>query len=62
MELRHIGQPLLIRDLRMEIPLDRILWRWADFAKLKAGPTPSVHSNDQAFLFHQVQHHFFWER
>lgn len=46
----------------MEIPLDKILWRWADFAKLKAGPTPSVHSNDQAFLFHQVQHHFFWER
>jgi hypothetical protein len=34
----------------MEIPLDKILWRWADFAKLKTVLTPS-HDKGPILLF-----------
>jgi hypothetical protein len=45
----------------VEIPIDKIFWRWADFAKVRTVPTPFVCGNGQAFLLHQSQHDFFRE-
>jgi hypothetical protein len=58
LELRDVGKPFLIRGGSVEVPVDKVLWRRADFAKVRPVPTPSIGGNDQAFLLHQALHDF----
>ena len=56
--LRDVGKPLLIRGSRLEVAVDEIFWRWADFSQVGAIPTPLRSCHDQAFLLHQTPHDF----
>ena len=42
LELGDVGQPFLIRGGCLEVTIDEVVWRWADFAKVGAIPTPSI--------------------
>jgi hypothetical protein len=58
MELCDVSQLLLIRDVSVEVPIDEILRRRADFSQVRPVPTSSIGGNDQAFLLHEALHDF----
>lgn len=58
LELRDVGKPFLIRGPSLEVLVDDVLWRRADFAKVGSVPALSVGYNYQAFLLHQALYDF----
>ena len=61
LELGDVSQPFLVGGCSLEVSVDDVFWRRADFAKVRAVPTLFVGGNDQAFLFHQALHDFLAE-
>ncbi len=54
LELRDVGQPLLVRRFRAEIPIQQVLGHRADLAHVRAVSTAPPADGNQRLLFHQA--------
>ena len=56
LELRDVGEPLLVRCTRAEVAVQEVVWCRTDLAHVRAVSPAFARGGDQALLLHQAPH------